>query len=70
MAAGWIFAVLAIGAVYLAYITMTQPEAGFRIIAAIFTALGRILYWIAIGLYKIIEGIINFISWIFMRRKK
>lgn len=70
MAAGWIIAVLAIGAIYLVYITMTQPEAGFRIITAILTALGRILYWIAIGLYKIVEGITNFISWIFMRRRK
>jgi hypothetical protein len=66
---GWIYLILIIGAVYIVYITITQPQAGMRIFGTIFTVVGRILYFVGIVLFKIAEGIYNLFRNIFRRKK-
>jgi hypothetical protein len=66
---GWIYAVLIVLAVYLIYITITQPEAGFRIFTAIFQVLGKIFYFIAIAIYKVALFIIRLFSRVFGGKK-
>jgi len=56
---GWLLGVLLIIGAYLAYITITQPEAGFRIFSAIFMVIGKMIYFITIGIYNISLAIVN-----------
>jgi hypothetical protein len=66
---GWLIAVLAIGGVYLVYITITQPQAGMRIWTTIFMVIGRLFYFIGIALYRVIEAIVKLFSKLGGRRK-
>ena len=54
-----------IGGAYFLYLLFTQPQAAIRILGVVFMAIGRLLYYIAIGLYNLFSAIIRF----FTRRK-
>ena len=47
---------------YFLYLLFTQPQAALRVLGAIFMGVGRLLYFIAIGLYNLFSGIIRMFS--------
>jgi uncharacterized protein YjeT (DUF2065 family) len=56
MIAGLIF-----GAYFL-YLLFTQPQAALRFLGVIFMGIGRVLYFIAIGLFNFFSAIIRMFS--------